>query len=155
MKTSIILLFAIFVTSFYSNAQEDKIASMLKSVKGAYYVGSLDERYITSKEANATYKILIYLPVSYLETQRKYPIMILTDASWAMGIAQSTFDFMSQISKELPEVIIVGIAYPYSSSWDMYRYRFRDMAPTHVEGYNPSGFADKFVAFINKELFCK
>ena len=153
MKKGIIFLFTILVVSFTLNAQEDKIASMAKAMKGEYYTGSLDERYITSKETNATYKILIYLPLTYLETQKKYPIMIITDAFWGMGIAQTTFDLMTLMSREIPEVIVVGIAYPYSSGLDMARNRFRDMLPTHVEGYSPSGSADKFINFIKKELF--
>jgi uncharacterized protein len=138
--------------SFSLNAQEDKIAAMVKSVKGAYYTGSIDERHLTSKETDATYKILIYLPVSYPESQRKYPIMIMTDAYWAMGIAQTTFDLMTFYTHEIPEVIVVGISYPYSSLLDMTRNRHRDLLPTHVEGYNPSGSADKFINFIKKEL---
>lgn len=153
MKRNIIFLFVILVISFTSKAQEDKIASLGKSMKGAYYTGSIDERDLTSKETNATYKILIYLPLTYPETQKKYPIMILTDAFWAMGIVQTTFDLMTFMAKEIPEVIVVGIVYPYSSVLDMARNRFRDMLPTHVDGYNPSGSADKFIAFIKKELF--
>lgn len=126
---------------------------MAKAMKGEYYTGSLDERYLTSKETNATYKILIYLPITYHETQKKYPIMILTDAFWAMGIAQTTFDYMTLMDKEIPEVIVVGISYPNSTALDMARNRFRDMGPTHVEGYDPSGSADKFIGFIKKELF--
>jgi predicted alpha/beta superfamily hydrolase len=148
----IVFLFVLFSISFRLNAQEDKIAVMAKSIKGAYYTGSIDERHLTSKETDATYKILIYLPLTYPETQKKYPIMILTDAFWAMGIAQTTFDMMTVMSKEIPEVIVVGIAYPYSSALDMGRNRFRDMLPTHVEGYNPSGSAEKFINFIKKEL---
>ena len=149
----IVFLFAILSISFRLNAQEDKIAAMAKSVKGAYYKGSIDERQLTSKETDATYKIIIYLPVSYPETQRKYPIMIITDAFWAMGIVQSTFDMMTFWTHEIPEVIVVGVAYPHSSLLDMSRNRFRDMLPTHVEGYNPSGSADKFISFIKTELF--
>jgi predicted alpha/beta superfamily hydrolase len=153
MKRRIIFLFTILVISFTLKAQEDKIAVMAKSIKGAYYTGSLDERHLTSKETSATYKILIYMPLTYAETQKKYPIMILTDAFWAMGIAQTTFDYMTVMAKEIPEVIVVGISYPYSTVLDMGRNRFRDMLPTHVEGYDPSGSADKFIAFIKKELF--
>jgi predicted alpha/beta superfamily hydrolase len=148
----IVFLLVLLSASYGLNAQEDKIAAMVKSVKGAYYTGSIDERQLTSKETDATYKILIYLPVSYPETQRKYPIMIMTDAYWAMGIAQSTFDLMTFYTHEIPEVIIVGISYPYSSLLDMTRNRHRDFLPTQVEGYNPSGSADKFINFIKKEL---
>jgi predicted alpha/beta superfamily hydrolase len=148
----LVFLFVLISISFGLSAQDDKIAAMGKSVKGAYYTGSIDERHLTSKETDATYKILIYLPVSYPETQRKYPIMIITDAFWAMGIVQNTFDMMTFWTHEIPEVIVVGIAYPYSSLLDMSRNRHRDLLPTYVEGYNPSGSADRFINFIKKEL---
>jgi uncharacterized protein len=153
MKQSKVIFLFVLLSIFYGlKAQEDKIAKMGESIKGSYYTGSIDERHLTSKEMDATYEILIYLPVSYPETQRKYPIMIMTDAYWAMGIAQTTFDLMTFYTHEIPEVIVVGIAYPSTSLLDMSRNRHRDMLPTHVEGYNPSGSADKFINFIKNEL---
>ena len=153
MKTIVIsFLMVMLIISPQLNAQEDKIAAMAKSVEGDYCTGSIDERHLTSKETDATYSILIYLPVSYTETQRKYPIMILTDAFWVMGIAQTTFDMMTFYTHEIPEVIVVGVGYPQSSLLDMTRNRHRDLLPTHVEGYNPSGSADKFISFIKNEL---
>jgi hypothetical protein len=55
--------------------------------------------------------------------------------------------------QEIPDVIIVGIGYPASSTIDWTRNRFRDMTPTHVQGFNPSGKADNFISFIKKELY--
>jgi uncharacterized protein len=142
----------IFNIFFKLNAQEDKIALMVQGYKLNNFLGTVDERYLTSKETNSTYKISIYLPLTYADTNLQYPVMVLTDASYTIGIAQTTFDYMT-IFHEVPEVIIIGIDYPYSNLLEYARKRFRDMLPTHVEGYNPSGSADKFIAFIKKELF--
>lgn len=100
----------------------------------------MDERYLSSKETNSSFKIQIYLPLTYSDTQEKYPIMVLTDAIWSMGIAQSTFDYMTVLEKEIPEVIIVGIDYPYSKNLNWARNRFRDMLPTHVEDYSLNSY---------------
>ena len=80
---------------------------------GQYYTGSIDERYLPSKETNSTFVINIYLPSSYTDTQKKYPVMVLTDAigQWVLHKPHLTFNFY----KEIPEVIIVGIGYPYSN----------------------------------------
>ena len=129
----------------------DKIAQMMKNLP-VNYKGSVDERYLISSEVNCTFKLNICLPVSYNESEDIYPIMILTDAYSATGIAQSTFDCLT-LSKTSPDVIVVGIDYPYTDFTQLQRYRFRDMLPTHVEGYEPSGDADKFINFIEKELF--
>lgn len=143
-----ILSFLIVTDQLYS--QDDKIASSLKGYP-ARFSGSIVEKVFPSNETNSTYFIKIYLPVTYKDSQKKYPMMILTDASWSMGIAQTTFDYMT-LTKEIPEVIVVGIGYPDSSSLNFIRNRYRDMLSTHVEGYEPSGSAEKFIAFIEKEL---
>lgn len=153
MKTiRIIFLSVILIITYQLNAQEDKIASMMTEFTPLHLAGSMDERYLTSKETNSTYIIEIYLPPTYTDTQRKYPLLVLTDASFMMGIAETTFNLMTAF-QEIPDVIVVGIGYPASSTLDWVRNRFRDMLPTHVEGYDPSGSADKFIAFIKKELF--
>jgi predicted alpha/beta superfamily hydrolase len=149
----IILLFLIMITAVRLYAQEDKIAEKNKGLESRPHLfGSIDERYLTSKETNSTFLKNIYLPPTYTDTLRKYPLMVLTDANFVMGIAQSTFDCLT-LGMEIPEVIVVGISYPHSSELDWSRNRHRDMTPTHVEGYNPSGLADRFIAFIKNELF--
>jgi predicted alpha/beta superfamily hydrolase len=153
MKTlRIIFLFVILIITFQVNAQEDKIAIMMKEFTQLHVAGSIDERYLPVKETNSTYIIKIYLPPTYTDTQRKYPLLVLTDASLAMGIGKSTFNLMT-LFQEIPDVIIVGIGYPASSTLDWTRNRFRDMTPTHVEGFDPSGYAGNFISFIKKELY--
>ncbi len=140
-----------FVTMHCLTAQVDKIAQMTEALPD-HYMGSVDERYLISVETNSTYKLNIYLPISYNVSKDIYPIMILTDAYTGIKIAQTTFDLLTWW-KEIPEVIVVGIDYPYTNMTQLQRYRFRDMMPTHVEGYEPSGNADKFINFIEKEVF--
>jgi len=152
MKTKIyiaLLLFSIIHARL--PAQEDKIATMAQGFP-AQFTGSLDERHLISKESGIIYELNIYLPRSYNVTQKKYPVMILTDAVLFMGIARSVFDCLT-IFQDIPEVIVVGIGYPFKDGLDWTRCRFRDMTPTHAEGFDPSGSADKFIAFIKNDLF--
>lgn len=157
MKNSIkylLLLVILFTNNSFaqiSSRQVDKIAQMTEQLP-VNYIGSVDVRYLISSEVNSTFKLIIDLPHSYNESEDIYPIMILTDAYGASGIAQSTFDCLT-LWKTIPEVIVIGIDYPYTDMTQLQRYRFRDMMPTHVEGYEPSGDADKFINFIEKELF--
>jgi predicted alpha/beta superfamily hydrolase len=153
MKTlRIVFLFVILIITSQANAQEDQIAIMMKEFTKLHVSGSIEERYLPSNETKSTYIIEIYLPPTYTDTQRKYPLLVLTDASLVMGIAESTFNLMT-LFQEIPDVIIVGIGYPASSTLDWTRNRFRDMTPTHVEGFDPSGYADNFISFIKKELY--
>lgn len=152
MKTKLMLtVITFFVTLHCLTAQVDKIAQITEQYP-VKYKGSVDERYLISSEVNSTFKLNIYLPISYNESEDIYPIMILTDACLGSGIAQTTFDLLTW-KKTIPEVIVIGIDYPYTDMTQLQRYRFRDMMPTHVEGYEPSGEADKFINFIEKELF--
>lgn len=152
MKTKLMLtVITLFLTIHCLKAQVDKIAQMTEQLP-VNYKGFVDERYLISGEVNSTFKLNIYLPLSYNESEDIYPIMILTDACLGSGIAQTTFDLLTW-KKTIPEVIVIGIDYPYTDMTQLQRYRFRDMMPTHVEGYEPSGDADKFINFIEKELF--
>ena len=154
MKTKLMLtVITFFLTIHGLKAQVDKISQMVERLAlSVNYKGCIDERYLISSEVNSTFKLNIYLPLTYNESEDIYPIMILTDAYAASGIAQSTFDILTG-HKMIPEVIVIGIDYPYTNQTQLQRNRFRDMLPTHVEGYEPSGDADKFINFIEKELF--
>jgi len=150
MKHSLFtLLFAILCIGDIS-AQEDKVAKMLKNYP-ENYAGTTDIIYINSKESDVTYKIHIYLPVTYYQSQKQYPLMILTDGFYAMDLARASFNLLTT-NRIIPEVIVAGIDYPYSNMDQLNRHRFRDMFSTRVEGYNPSGKADQFVAFMEKEV---
>lgn len=148
---SITLLFFVIV-SCQLHAQNDLIASMLKGYPQPYAIGLIDQRYLFSKETNATYQISVYMPPTYTDLKKKFPLMIVTDANQGFGMAQTTVDLLI-LGREIPNLIIVGIGYPNSGILEWARNRFRDMTPTHVEGYDPSGSADKFVSFIRNELF--
>jgi predicted alpha/beta superfamily hydrolase len=150
LKTIILLFFVI--SPYQLHAQNDIIASMLKEFPQPYVVGIIDQRYLFSKEANATYQISVYMPPTYNDSKNKFPLMIVTDANQGFGIAQTTVDLLI-LGGEIPNLIIVGIGYPNSGIMEWARNRFRDMTPTHVEGFDPSGSADKFVSFIKNELF--
>lgn len=152
MKTKIYTLVLLGFLSINAKGQVDRIAKMMEGYDmPENYKGFIEERYLISKETNHTYKACVYLPITYNESDKEYPILIMTDAFYSMGIAQTTFDLLTMY-KEVPEVIIVGIDYPYSNMLQLVRNRFRDMMPTHVDGYDPSGKANQFISFIENEL---
>ena len=146
-------MIAFFISIFSLTAQIDKIAQMMDGLDmPENYKGFIDERYLISSETNTTYKLNIYMPIRYNETKNNYPILVLTDAFVFTAVAQATFGNLT-FYKEVPEVIVICIDYPYSNTMQLVRNRFKDMTTTHVEGYNPSGEADNFIKFIEKELF--
>ncbi len=134
------------------NAQNDFIKESIKPFEAKKHVtGSLEQRNLNSKETNSSFSIIIYLPPTYTDTQNKYPLMVVNDASMLMGLAQTTFDCLTLL-QEIPEAVVVGISYPPDSNLEIARSRFRDMTPTHSAGFDPSGMADSYIAFIRNEL---
>lgn len=153
-KSMTLFLTAIFLASvsYQLNAQNDFIKGSIKPFESKQHItGSLEERYLNSKETNSSFILYIYLPPTYTDTQKKYPLMILNDASVSIGLAQSTFDCLTLL-QEIPEVIVVGITYPLGGNLEIARNRFRDMTPTHSAGFDPSGKAGSYIAFIRNEL---
>lgn len=60
------------------SAQVDKIKeSNMPFESRQHIVGSLEERYLVSGETNSPFTLFVYLPPTYTDTQRKYPLMIM------------------------------------------------------------------------------
>lgn len=86
-----ILLFLLL--PFQLSAQVDKIKeSNMPFESRQHIVGNLEERYLVSGETNSSFTLFVYLPPTYTDTQRKYPLMIINDASLTIGLAKSTLD---------------------------------------------------------------
>ncbi|MEM6347554.1 MAG: alpha/beta hydrolase-fold protein [Bacteroidota bacterium] len=89
---------------------------------------------------------LIYLPDSYQESEKAYPVMYLLDGLGNFQHTSASVAFLAR-SKRIPEMIIVGI--PNTDD------RTRDLTPEaeSMKGQFPtSGGADNMIAFIEKEL---
>ena len=115
-----------------------------------FVLGIIEE--LRSKELNETRTLNIYLPEGYNKNDTtKYPVIYLLDGSanedfiHIVGLVQFySFEWIKQI----PKSIVVGIA-----TVD----RKRDFTfPTSIEedrkAYPTTGHADRFIAFIEKEL---
>ncbi|REL27453.1 alpha/beta hydrolase [Thalassotalea euphylliae] len=91
--------------------------------------------------------LIVQLPNSYeLNKNRNYPVLYLLDGQRNFQHVVGTLDLLNQ-SHMADEMIIVAIKNTY---------RTRDFTPTYDESYNRwgiSGGADKFLDFIEQELF--
>ncbi|MGY5846188.1 alpha/beta hydrolase-fold protein [Salegentibacter sp. HM20] len=91
----------------------------------------------------------IYLPKSYAETDKKYPVLYLLDSYYNFTQAVGTVEYLV-LNKLIPEMIIVGLRNSR---------RIRDLTP---QGFNlkqeqkdarpTRGGADKFFTFFEDEL---
>jgi predicted alpha/beta superfamily hydrolase len=86
-------------------------------------------------------RILVYRPPPERPDAR-YPVIYLLDGEWHFHHATGLVQFLMQQDR-MARVIVVGLA-----NVD----RSRDFTPTHVEQMQNSGGADRFLAFVEREL---
>jgi predicted alpha/beta superfamily hydrolase len=97
------------------------------------------------------YELQILLPGGYKNSTKKYPVIYLMDSQWDFPLVKSIYG-QQYYDGFIPEVIIVGVTWggekPNPDS-----LRARDYTPTMEERLPQSGGADKFLEFMEKELF--
>lgn len=110
---------------------------------GAQTADSQDRFTLASKIMNETRTIAVRLPVSYPNSERRYPVIYLTDGDGHLGHTAATAEFLAREGR-MPEAITVAV---------VNTERQRDLTPTKsatVQGQ--MGGADRFLDFFEKEL---
>ncbi|NGP75122.1 alpha/beta hydrolase [Balneolaceae bacterium YR4-1] len=110
---------------------------------------------ISSSNVEDDFVLNVGLPPSYNNTKNKYPLLMVLDGDKSFGMARDIVDWLSW-SKEIPELIVVGISYE-GSMQDWWQKRSRDFTPTKDEGkiwgeWHLAGGASDFQTFISTEL---
>jgi predicted alpha/beta superfamily hydrolase len=101
---------------------------------------------IASKVLGEMRAVQVRLPADYARTERRYPVLYLTDGERQFGHTAATVEFLARTGR-IPEMIVIGVSNNTN--------RTRDLTPTHVGGEErlaASGGADRFLAFIETEL---
>ena len=96
------------------------------------------------------YFIQVALPRSYSDSPEAYPVLYIMDADGSFGTCTEITRLLA-LGEEVPEMIIVGIAYQASLEEYLFNRR-RDYTPTAVDRYAGSGGGEKFLKFIQEEL---
>jgi predicted alpha/beta superfamily hydrolase len=93
------------------------------------------------------YVLYIQLPEGYANSNKKYPVVYVTDGQWCFNSVLQAYNGY-RYDGMVPDLIIVGITWTgdYESS------RGRDFTPTHIESFPTSGNAPKFLAVIKNEI---
>lgn len=98
---------------------------------------------LTSKILEEPRTISVRLPGSYRTTERRYPVVYLTDGEAHLGHTAATIEFLSREGR-MPEAITVAV-----TNTD----RQRDLTPTKVaDRPGVTGGADRFLDFFENEL---
>ena len=156
MQTCLILTFIFLTTSCTQNSEVSLI--------------STEKRILHSKIVKQDFEIYISLPYKYFMSDTTYPVLFSLDANVKFGLMSNVVNNLGMLTKEIPEIIVVGIAYPIRDIADWAALRKRDTTPTsnleydkrwagylnNAAGRNDivvqSGGAKKFLAFIRDEL---
>ncbi len=131
---------------------------------------STEKRMLYSEIIKQNFEIYISLPYTYFTSDITYPVLFSLDANVKFGLMSNVVNNLGTLTKELPEIIVVGIAYPIKDIADWAALRKRDTTPTSNSEYDKkwavylnkatgrddivvqSGGAEKFLAFIRDEL---
>jgi predicted alpha/beta superfamily hydrolase len=110
-----------------------------------------------------TYRLQVSLPLTYANSEKRYPVVYVTDGNGLFPLARFISEALSG-GLEIPRVIVVGIGYDTDEARDWGRYRERDFLPTDASagdasrrqpftrGGIPRGQAGPFLRFLREEL---
>ncbi|MBO3697716.1 alpha/beta hydrolase [Roseivirga sp. E12] len=107
---------------------------------------------IKSSSVDDDFEISVSLPFGYAQSETTYKVLYILDANVTFGMAHDIQTLIS-FEPENPPMIIVGIGYKDFGNW--IQKRARDYMPSKVISAPGSGGADKFMAFLEKELIPK
>jgi predicted alpha/beta superfamily hydrolase len=131
-------------------AQESKKAEASQETFQQVEIAGSQVRKLPSDITGETYLLYVGLPRSYNDTEKNYPVLYVMDADGSFG-TYTELSRLLALNNEVPEIIIVGIAYGVSFKEYLYN-RQRDYTPTVVDKYQGSGGGEIFSEFIHKEL---
>ncbi len=147
VPNKITLLFVFLFLACQSDEQPKE--SMVKT-NPPVTIANSEQFALFSSNTQQDYKIYIHLPSSYSRSDTTYPVIYGLDADIGFGMTSEMCTLLP-VRKEMPEVIIVGIAYGAYPGQEGNNRR-RDFTPTAVAEYPTSGGAEKFLHFIRDEL---
>ena len=148
LKTFLVLNLLLFLSTAYTQ-DSNELKYSIKTYPEVKIEGT-EVREIKSIITSEEYFIHVGLPRSYSDSVETYPALYIMDADGAFGTCTEISRLLT-LNKEVPEMIIVGIAYGVSFKEYLFN-RQRDYTPTAVDECAGSGGGEKFLSFIHEEL---
>jgi predicted alpha/beta superfamily hydrolase len=125
-----------------------------------YSLDDTEVRDIHARTLNRNYQVFVALPESYRSSNRRYPVLFVTDANYAFPVVRNIAQRLAKHAG-VEEAIVVGLSYAKGDT-GMYSRR-RDYTPTmtrtsglvsDMPGRAPTfGEADAYGRFIATEVF--
>ncbi|MEE9449779.1 MAG: alpha/beta hydrolase-fold protein [Ignavibacteriaceae bacterium] len=167
MKTCLILTFSLLSITNCQDLNQQNLTDLRYPEVSLI---STEKRVLHSKIIDQDFEIYISLPYHYFMSDTTYPVLFSLDANVKFGLTSNVVNNLATLTREIPEIIVVGIAYPIIDIADWAALRKRDTTPTSDPEYDKqwadflnnatgrddivvqSGGADNFLAFIRDEL---
>jgi predicted alpha/beta superfamily hydrolase len=168
LKLSPIFTILLFLSTTCTQNPEQQIVEEKKNPEVTLF--NTEKRILHSEIINDDFGIYVSLPYMYANTDTTYPVLYCLDANVKFGLISNVVNNLGTLTKDIPEIIVVGIAYPIKGLEDWVIGRNRDLTPTSVPEHEKywvdrlsqatgrddivvkSGEADKFLAFLSDEL---
>lgn len=126
----------------------------------AYLLDNTEVREVHAQALKRDYQLYVALPESYRDSNRRYPVLFVTDANYAFAVARNIAQRLSKHAG-MEEVIVVGLSYAKGDG-AIYSRR-RDYTPTvprkhayrsDMPGRAPAfGEAEAYGRFVTAEVF--
>jgi predicted alpha/beta superfamily hydrolase len=136
------------------------LASSLATAAVPYVLDDTEVRDVHARALNRDYQVFVALPDSYRASNRRYPVLFVTDANYAFPIARGIAQRLTKHAG-MEEVIVVGLSYSKGDS-SVYSRR-RDYTPavprgqayvSDMPGRGPAfGEAQAYGRFITADVF--
>lgn len=119
-----------------------------------YELEGTEVQSISSKILRRDYELFVSLPASYATSQKRYPVLFLTDANYGFPLVRGIGNRLVVHGNKVQEFILIGLS--YSKGDDPVASRNRDYTPTDTtsgKGKELSGQAEQYRQFIEREVF--
>ncbi len=136
----VIILLLIGCANTQETAKEKKIVIIKKYEDNSIILG--EKIKIFSEALDEERVISVYLPDSYADSEKNYPVLYLLDGETHFIHGCGAASYMASMNV-IPEMIVVAI-----ENID----RNRDLSPVHADNIPTSGGAEKYLAYIADEL---
>lgn len=126
----------------------------------AYTLDGTEVRRLRATTLNRDYELYVSLPAAYGATQKRYPVIFVTDAPYAFPLLRSIARRVSDHGERLEDAVLIGLSYAVGDSPT--RSRNRDYTPADIvakktanpdQGEGPYGQAEPYRRFIAEEVF--
>lgn len=169
-KVQQFLCIAIIINFSIIYSQESKEINQTQTTYPEVTQMSTESRTLHSDIIEEDFEIYVSLPYMYLNSDTTYPVLYVLDANIKFGLVSTVVNNLGGLTKELPEIVVVGIAYPLKGLEDWIIGRNRDFTPTkdsETEQYwvnrlskvtnrdditVENGKSEQFLSFIKSEL---